>query len=588
MGMHSVRRMAILVVSGLVLSANVVRGDLVTYWGFDDTEPGIAADAIGDNQGVVEGAVVHAPGYKGTAFRFDGSTGYVSVGSAPAFDIVGAITISAWIKVEAFERPYQTILAKGDSAWRMARDLYQDKLQFAANNGQRRWVVRGNISVNDGKWHHVVGLFDGSRACLYVDGQLDASLATRVPIQTNDYDVFIGENAERPGRYWNGLIDEVLIFDHALSEEEIRQLHGVGARVFMPEALRALRETAERAEASLRADKTQQAITLIERGIARYRQLKHQSLRGSSESDGRLLSDLYFLLANAKDLTGASENEVTPLYVMSILPTWRSKNVVPALQWLDKNVSAEVCQQVIRRSMANRDDITNDLGAIARGFRARQDWPAFEVFLRTVFAEGGYGTPAARAILEDLGADSTWGRAFLDFSRQQPALWPFFVEVCDNQIQRHVRRGDFLRAGDVYRDVARYCVTPEDRTRYEFLACECIFRSGRYDDAIPAIDHFVDKNGTTNPILARKATLLKGRAHMHLKQMGQAVEAFRTLATRYPEAEEANLYIAYCKLAQGELQEAEKRFSAVVRDQPQTSSACRARLCLQRIEKMRQ
>jgi hypothetical protein len=65
---------------------------------------------------------------------------------------------------------------------------------------------------------------DGSTRNTYVDGVLDTSLAFTGPLATNSYDLAIGEILEAPGRYWDGLIDEVAIYNKALSASEV-QLH---------------------------------------------------------------------------------------------------------------------------------------------------------------------------------------------------------------------------------------------------------------------------------------------------------------------------------------------------------------------------
>ena len=59
---------------------------------------------------------------------------------------------------------------------------------------------------------------------MYVDGRIDVSMPWDRGIETNDYPVFIGENAEQTGRFWNGLIDDVRIFNYALTEDEIAAL----------------------------------------------------------------------------------------------------------------------------------------------------------------------------------------------------------------------------------------------------------------------------------------------------------------------------------------------------------------------------
>ncbi|MHC4569967.1 MAG: LamG domain-containing protein [Planctomycetota bacterium] len=81
--------------------------------------------------------------------------------------------------------------------------------------------IYGKVNVNDGQWHHAAGTYDGSRISLYVDGALDVSADVTGTIRSNDYDVHIGQNAEKPGRFWNGLIDDVRVYNYALSANEI-------------------------------------------------------------------------------------------------------------------------------------------------------------------------------------------------------------------------------------------------------------------------------------------------------------------------------------------------------------------------------
>jgi len=59
---------------------------------------------------------------------------------------------------------------------------------------------------------------------LYIDGTLDVSAKTRGQVNINTYPVWIGENAEHSGRGWHGLIDEVRLYNYALSQAEIKSL----------------------------------------------------------------------------------------------------------------------------------------------------------------------------------------------------------------------------------------------------------------------------------------------------------------------------------------------------------------------------
>jgi hypothetical protein len=160
---------------------------------------------------------------------FDGNDDYVNLGEKSDFDITNQITVAAWIKVNQFNKDWQAIITKGDSAWRLQRNGSTDNLEFACSGLQVpdniQWGgIFGEMDVNDGQWHHVVGVFDGSQIYLYVDGRLDISSNASGNISVNDQPVYIGENAEISERFWNGLIDDVRIYNYALSESEIKAI----------------------------------------------------------------------------------------------------------------------------------------------------------------------------------------------------------------------------------------------------------------------------------------------------------------------------------------------------------------------------
>jgi hypothetical protein len=200
-------------------------GQLVAWWKLDEPDGRAVADSSGNNHaGVLVGDPTWTQGVIGGALEFDGDGDYVDVGAAPDLDIVGRITVAAWVKVNAFDTDWQAIVTKGDTAWRLSSGM-GNNMHFACTGMWPEWV-HGSVDVNDGQWHHVAGVYDGDELRLYVDGALDASAPTAGPINVNEYPVYIGENAEHPGREWNGLIDDVRIYDYALSESEVAALAG--------------------------------------------------------------------------------------------------------------------------------------------------------------------------------------------------------------------------------------------------------------------------------------------------------------------------------------------------------------------------
>ena len=111
---------------------------------------------------------------------------------------------------------------------RLQRNWNKNTLEFACSGlvvpGNDWGPVYGNTDVNDGHWHHVAGVYDQQNIYLYVDGKLDASVAASGTIRVNEEPVYIGENSEVSNRFWNGLIDDVRIYNYALSAEEISEI----------------------------------------------------------------------------------------------------------------------------------------------------------------------------------------------------------------------------------------------------------------------------------------------------------------------------------------------------------------------------
>ncbi|MHC4626498.1 MAG: LamG domain-containing protein [Planctomycetota bacterium] len=150
------------------------------------------------------------------------------------------MTVACWIKVSEFTLFGQVAVAKSDSSWRLQRWWTTPFMEFACNGvsteTNETGGVIGDINVADGQWHHVAGVYDGSRICLYIDGILDNFEFASGKIGLDDYPVCIGSSfySSGPGgrRYWHGEIDDVRIYNYALSKTETRALYeGRGSRL---------------------------------------------------------------------------------------------------------------------------------------------------------------------------------------------------------------------------------------------------------------------------------------------------------------------------------------------------------------------
>lgn len=215
---------------------------LVANWEFNDVDEEVVTDSAGNHiDGLRMGhSKTTRDQYRGQVLELDGDGDWIDCSSHGRFDISEAITVIAWVKARTFNKPWQAIVTKGDTAWRLQRGRDGNSIEFACTGvsvkGTKYGQIAGTASVNDGRWHHVVGVYDGKSMSIYVDGMLDISAKASGRIGSNNYAVLIGANARvgervfRPeertgGREWDGWIDDVRIYSYALSLEEVKMLY---------------------------------------------------------------------------------------------------------------------------------------------------------------------------------------------------------------------------------------------------------------------------------------------------------------------------------------------------------------------------
>jgi hypothetical protein len=214
---------------------------LVAWWQLDETSGDEASDSSpGQQHGQLKGGPAWTRGYKGGALNFDGKDDYVAVTKA-FYNRTGipAMTVAAWIRTSSPN--YQVIIS-------FDRNEYWD-LEINgtfAKNGQVGWSVMTNAGqinlashacVNDGRWHHVAGVFDNGLATIYVDGLADGTKKTGSGFGSGNkrYGFLgVGSNADKydgtklAGSYFAGDMDDVRIYSRALTSGEIAALSFFG------------------------------------------------------------------------------------------------------------------------------------------------------------------------------------------------------------------------------------------------------------------------------------------------------------------------------------------------------------------------
>lgn len=205
---------------------------MIAWWKFDQAKGNTILDSSGNDlhgELVGDAKVVSDP-LRGKVLSLDGDGDWVDCGDDIRFDITGQISLAAWIKIHKFDKNGQVIITKGGSTWRLQRELQTNGVEFgctrldASRNPSGMLGARKN--VNDGKWHHVAGVYDGAKMSVYVDGQRHASSPAPGGMNVTNDRVFVGANSHMwsPSE-WNGLIDDVRIYSYALREAEIKEIY---------------------------------------------------------------------------------------------------------------------------------------------------------------------------------------------------------------------------------------------------------------------------------------------------------------------------------------------------------------------------
>jgi len=235
------RRILLLVflvsVFGLCLAGpvNAADEDLVAHWKFDDASGTTAIDSSGNgNDGSLVGDPQWGAGKLGGALDFDGAGDYVDCGNDAIFGITDTFSLTVWINWRTPTGDWQTVIAKGDNTWRIARGGSTQTMDFGFDDGTRGWAAaRTTSDVPLNEWHHVAATIDKIEgAKIYLDGVLEGTNTDKGGISGGgtNYPVLIGENAQATGRFWNGLIDDVRIYKRVLLEGEIQSvMAGAGA-----------------------------------------------------------------------------------------------------------------------------------------------------------------------------------------------------------------------------------------------------------------------------------------------------------------------------------------------------------------------
>ena len=219
---------AVLTWYSTTIKAQPIRDELAGHWSFDkkDTDAKITKDALGEHNGEIKGTPQIVEGKIGEALSFNGQDEYV---------VMGAITegqdlsYAMWIKVDMIPKNTQVIIWDDDpngggDSW---LELMSDGTIQTQRGGDGFGVFRSKTLVKPQEWTHIAFVANEKKdkKILYINGMSDAEASGKITTRTNRSHIVVAVGHDRNSfikpNYFEGVIDDVTIYNRALSSYEV-------------------------------------------------------------------------------------------------------------------------------------------------------------------------------------------------------------------------------------------------------------------------------------------------------------------------------------------------------------------------------
>ena len=192
---------------------------LVATYSFDDGAGTVLSDSSGNgHNGTISGASWTA-GHDGGALSFDGTSSSVDLGALGTFYQSG-FTLEAWVKKQSSKKDVAVLGSWNGGGPMLWVDHINGDNQLVMNSGMSNYLDSGQTPAI-GQWQYLTATFDGSTARYYIDGTQVASRSVGYPIGSSNV-WRIGAYASPATGFFDGLIDDVRVYDRALSAAEVQ------------------------------------------------------------------------------------------------------------------------------------------------------------------------------------------------------------------------------------------------------------------------------------------------------------------------------------------------------------------------------
>lgn len=197
----------------------------IALYAFDQGGGRVADDSVGGHDAKLVNGPAWTAGHPGSALRFNGSDQYADTGAA-ILDTTGDYSVSAWVKLDRLGSFATAVSQDGDrdSAFYLQYSGDDNRFAFSAPGAR---ALAPSVPQTRG-WYLLVGVRDAARGSLtlYVNGQRAGTASSRLRDPYTGHTV-IGRARYNghPADFWPGTIDQVRLFDRALSASEVARLY---------------------------------------------------------------------------------------------------------------------------------------------------------------------------------------------------------------------------------------------------------------------------------------------------------------------------------------------------------------------------
>ena len=196
---------------------------LVAAYGFDEGSGGTVADSSGNAlTGTIGNATWAATGKYGQALSFNGTNARVTVNDPGQLMLTTGMTLEAWVNPTTVSSKWRDVIYKGNDNYYLSATSFGSGVMAGGGTfGGVNANTYAGAPLPTNTWTHVALTYDGAALRLYVNGVLASSIARTGTIQISSNPLQIGGDSFY-GQYFQGMIDEVRVYDVALSAAQIQ------------------------------------------------------------------------------------------------------------------------------------------------------------------------------------------------------------------------------------------------------------------------------------------------------------------------------------------------------------------------------